>query len=79
MPPTSPSSRGLREPPNPTAITIVLTETTAFFTLMGHSREGAIHGSWWEQLLFLSSLQTGRWNDGFHKTRGKGFFIISGR
>lgn len=82
MPPTSPSSWGLREPPNPITNTLVLTERAPFFTLMGHSREGAIHCPWWEQgpreqLLFLSSLRTSRWNDGFHKPRGKGFFIIS--
>ena len=64
MPPTSRSSWGLREPPNPTAITLVPAETDPFFTLMGHSGEGAIHHPWWEQgpreqLLFLSSLRTG--------------------
>lgn len=75
-------SLSLKEPPNPVTTTLVPTETAPFFTLMGHSGEGAIHHPWWEQgpreqLLFLPSLRTSRGNDGFHKTRGKGFFIIS--
>lgn len=42
-----PISLSLKEPPNPVTSTLVPTETAPFFTLMGHSREGAIHHPWW--------------------------------